>query len=84
MQTEQFDGRQIERMYTQAIASLLINANGTKKPFEVGNEASAADFANGKSAMWVKGPWNADAILKVNPSFEMGVAFFGNPFGCLN
>jgi raffinose/stachyose/melibiose transport system substrate-binding protein len=52
----------------------LINANGTKKPFEVGNEAGAAEFANGKSAMWVQGPWNADAILKVNPSFEMGVA----------
>lgn len=52
----------------------LINANGTKKPFEVGNEAGAADFANGKAVMWVQGPWNADAILKVNPSFEMGVA----------
>lgn len=52
----------------------LINANGTKKPFEVGNEAGAADFANGKSAMWVQGPWNADAILKVNPEFEIGVA----------
>jgi raffinose/stachyose/melibiose transport system substrate-binding protein len=52
----------------------LINANGTPKPFEVGNEAGAADFANGKSAMWVQGPWNADAILKVNPSFEIGVA----------
>jgi raffinose/stachyose/melibiose transport system substrate-binding protein len=52
----------------------LINANGTKKPFEVGNEAGAADFANGKSAMWVQGPWNADAILKVNADFEIGVA----------
>ncbi len=52
----------------------LINANGTAKPFEVGNEAGAADFANGKSAMWVQGPWNADAILKVNPDFEIGVA----------
>lgn len=52
----------------------LINANGTKKPFEVGNEAGAADFANGKSVMWVQGPWNADAILKVNPDFEIGVA----------
>jgi len=52
----------------------LINANGTAKPFEVGNEAGAADFANGKSAMWVQGPWNADAILKVNPNFEIGVA----------
>ncbi|URN93317.1 MAG: extracellular solute-binding protein [Candidatus Pristimantibacillus lignocellulolyticus] len=52
----------------------LINANGTAKPFEVGNEAGAADFANGKSAMWVQGPWNADAILKVNSDFEIGVA----------
>jgi len=52
----------------------LINANGTSKPFEVGNEAGAADFANGKSAMWVQGPWNADAILKVNADFEIGVA----------
>src|SRR5690606_18540799 len=52
----------------------LINANGTPKPFEVGNEAGAADSANGKSAMWVQGPWNADAILKVNPDFQIGVA----------
>ncbi|CAK4834063.1 unnamed protein product [Aphanomyces euteiches] len=52
----------------------LVMANGTKKPFEVGNEIGAADFANGKSAMWLQGPWNADAILKVNPQMEFGVA----------
>jgi raffinose/stachyose/melibiose transport system substrate-binding protein len=40
----------------------------------VGNEIGAADFANGKSAMWLQGPWNADAILKVNPQMEFGVA----------
>ncbi|WP_391573026.1 ABC transporter substrate-binding protein [Cohnella sp.] len=52
----------------------LIMANGTDKPFETGNEAGAAAFANGGAAMWVQGPWNAETILKVNPSMEFGVA----------
>ncbi|KRE47126.1 ABC transporter substrate-binding protein [Paenibacillus sp. Soil522] len=52
----------------------LIMANGTDKPFEVGNEAGSTDFANGKAAMWVQGPWNAETILKVNPEMEFGVA----------
>ncbi|MCL6603876.1 MAG: extracellular solute-binding protein [Paenibacillus sp.] len=52
----------------------LIMANGTAKPFEVGNEAGSTDFANGKAAMWVQGPWNAETILKVNPDIEFGVA----------
>lgn len=52
----------------------LIMANGTDKPFETGNEAGSADFANGKAAMWVQGPWNAETILKVNPDMEFGVA----------
>ena len=52
----------------------LINANGTDKPFEVGNEAGSTDFANGKAAMWIQGPWNAETLLKVNPDFEFGVA----------
>lgn len=52
----------------------LIMANGTDKPFEVGNEAGSTDFANGKAAMWVQGPWQAETILKVNPSMEFGVA----------
>ncbi len=52
----------------------LIMANGTDKPFETGNEAGSAEFANGGAAMWVQGPWNAETILKVNPSMEFGVA----------
>jgi len=52
----------------------LIMENGTEKPFEVGNEAGSTDFANGKAAMWVQGPWNAETILKVNPEMEFGVA----------
>lgn len=52
----------------------LINANGTDKPFEVGNEAGSTEFANGKAAMWIQGPWNAETLLKVNPDFEFGVA----------
>ncbi|REK74731.1 ABC transporter substrate-binding protein [Paenibacillus paeoniae] len=52
----------------------LIMANGSDKPFETGNEAGSADFANGKAAMWVQGPWNAETILKVNPNMEFGVA----------
>ncbi len=52
----------------------LINANGTDKPFEVGNSTGCADFANGKAAMWVQGPWAADSILKSNPDMEFGVA----------
>jgi raffinose/stachyose/melibiose transport system substrate-binding protein len=52
----------------------LIMANGTGKPFEVGNEAGSTDFANGKAAMWVQGPWQAETILKVNPDMEFGVA----------
>lgn len=52
----------------------LINANGTDKPFEVGNEAGSTEFASGKAAMWIQGPWNAETLLKVNPDFEFGVA----------
>ncbi|OXS54015.1 sugar ABC transporter substrate-binding protein [Cohnella sp. CIP 111063] len=52
----------------------LIMANGTSKPFEVGGEAGSADFASGKGAMWVQGPWQAETILKVNPDMEFGVA----------
>jgi raffinose/stachyose/melibiose transport system substrate-binding protein len=52
----------------------LIMANGTDKPFEVGSAAGSADFANGKAAMWVQGPWQAESILKANPNMEFGVA----------
>lgn len=52
----------------------LINANGTKRPFETGSAAGATDFANGKAAMWVQGPWVAESIQKANPDMEFGVA----------
>ena len=64
----------------------MIMANGTEKPFEVGNEAGSTDFANGKAAMWVQGPWNAETILKVNPDMEFGVAplpVSNNPAGSM-
>jgi raffinose/stachyose/melibiose transport system substrate-binding protein len=52
----------------------LVNANGTDRPFEIGNDDGSADFANGKAAMWIQGPWNADGILKANDKMEFGVA----------
>lgn len=52
----------------------LIMANGTDKPFEVGSAAGSTDFASGKAAMWVQGPWQAESILKANPDMEFGVA----------
>lgn len=52
----------------------LIMSNGTDKPFEVGSAAGAAEFANGKAAMWVQGPWMAETILKANPDVQFGVA----------
>jgi raffinose/stachyose/melibiose transport system substrate-binding protein len=64
----------------------LIMQNGSAKPFEVGSAAGSADFANGKAAMWVQGPWMAETILKVNPDMEIGVAplpVSNNPAGAM-
>jgi raffinose/stachyose/melibiose transport system substrate-binding protein len=52
----------------------LVNSNGTDRAFEVGNDDGSADFAAGKAAMWVQGPWDADSILKANDKFQFGVA----------
>lgn len=52
----------------------LVNANGTDRAFDIGNDDGSADFASGKAAMWVQGPWNADSILKVNDKMSFGVA----------
>jgi raffinose/stachyose/melibiose transport system substrate-binding protein len=52
----------------------IIMANGTDKPFEVGNAAASADFAAGKAAMWVQGTWQAQAILDINPNINIGTA----------
>lgn len=64
----------------------LIMQNGSKKPFEVGSGQGSTDFANGKAAMWVQGPWMAESIFKVNPDFEFGVAplpVSNNPAGTM-
>lgn len=52
----------------------IIMANGSENPFEIGSAAGSADFANGKAAMWVQGPWMSETILKVNPDMKIGVA----------
>lgn len=52
----------------------LIMQNGTDKPFEIGSAQGSTDFAGGKAAMWVQGPWQAEAILKANPNVQFGVA----------
>ncbi|MBC8059616.1 MAG: extracellular solute-binding protein [Clostridiaceae bacterium] len=51
-----------------------IHANGTAKPLDVNNDQGSVDFAAGKAAMWLQGPWNSDAILKANKDFQLGVA----------
>ncbi|MEK8126611.1 extracellular solute-binding protein [Paenibacillus filicis] len=51
----------------------LINANGNANALELGAEDGIADFANGKAAMFVTGPWYSESILKVNPKFNLGL-----------
>ncbi|MBB6735326.1 extracellular solute-binding protein [Cohnella sp. CBP 2801] len=51
----------------------LVNANGTKRPLEVGADDGLAKFANGEAAMLVTGTWYADSILKANPNFKLGL-----------
>lgn len=51
----------------------LIMANGTNRAMEVGSEAGAADFANGKAAMFVQGTWASGTIMSTNPDMKLGV-----------
>jgi raffinose/stachyose/melibiose transport system substrate-binding protein len=51
----------------------LIMQNGTENALEKGSEQGAADFANGKAAMFVQGTWSAESILSVNPNIKIGV-----------
>ncbi|KRG15717.1 ABC transporter substrate-binding protein [Lederbergia galactosidilytica] len=52
----------------------LVNDHGTDRPLEIGQDQGAADFANGKAAMWVQGPWMAESIEKSNGDINFGVA----------
>ncbi len=55
----------------------FVNSYGdSKRMFEVGGDDGAAEFANGKAAMWFQGPWFSESILKANKDFPLGVAPF--------
>lgn len=51
----------------------LIMKNGTDRAMELGSELGAADFANGKAAMFVQGTWASGTIMQTNPDMELGV-----------
>ncbi len=73
----------VERMYADngsytEVAGIfeiidIIMENGTDRPFETGFDQGAADFANGKAAMWVNGTWATESILNANPDIKIGV-----------
>lgn len=52
----------------------LIIENGTPRAMETNAQQGAADFADGKAAMFIQGTWSAESILTVNPDFNLGVA----------
>lgn len=52
----------------------LINQNGTENALELSAIDGTAEFAKGKAAMWVQGPWFSESILNSNPEFKLGVA----------
>ncbi len=52
----------------------LVNANGNTDAMDITSSGGAAQFASGKYAMWVQGPWMAEEILKANPKFNLAVA----------
>ncbi len=51
----------------------VIMQNGTDRAMEEGSQAGAADFANGKAAMFVQGTWAAGTIMETNPDMQLGV-----------
>jgi len=51
----------------------LIMKHGTDRAMEEGSQAGAADFANGKAAIFVQGTWAAGTIMETNPDFQLGV-----------
>jgi len=73
----------VDRMYAdqgsyREVADIfeMINldmSNGTPRAMETGSEQGAADFANGKAAMYIQGTWSAESILSVNPEIRIGV-----------
>ncbi len=51
----------------------LIMKNGTPRAMEEGSQAGAADFANGKAAMFVQGTWASGTIMETNADMKLGV-----------
>ncbi|MBA9084695.1 raffinose/stachyose/melibiose transport system substrate-binding protein [Fontibacillus solani] len=49
--------------------------HGTDKPLERDSNAGVSDFASGKAAfMTGKGAWDEEAIKKINPDIQIGIA----------
>lgn len=49
--------------------------HGTDKPLERDSNAQVSDFALGKAAIMTgKGAWDEEAIKKITPDFELGIA----------
>ena len=51
----------------------VIMQNGTSRAMEQGSESGAAEFAMGKSAMFVQGTWASGTIMTTNPDMNLGV-----------
>jgi raffinose/stachyose/melibiose transport system substrate-binding protein len=52
----------------------LVNANGNKRALDIDANLGNVEFASGKYAMYVQGPWMAQGFLEQNEYFEFGVA----------
>jgi raffinose/stachyose/melibiose transport system substrate-binding protein len=51
----------------------FIMDHGTSRAMEEGSEVGAADFANGKAAMFIQGTWASNTIMTTNPNMPLGV-----------
>ncbi len=52
----------------------LLNANGNKRALDVDANRGNVEFASGKYAMYVQGPWMAQGFLDQDKDFQFGVA----------
>jgi raffinose/stachyose/melibiose transport system substrate-binding protein len=52
----------------------VIHANGNPRPLDIDANRGNVEFASGKYAMYVQGPWMAQGYLDQDPTFQFGVA----------
>lgn len=52
----------------------LIHANGNPRALDIDGNGGNVEFASGKYAMYVQGPWMAQGFLDQDENFEFGVA----------